>query len=149
MLARLPGGEIARTAMSAAMLFAQPWRVPTEFFTEQQAAARRPGQLEASTALARALFDTNGQRDVVLDQLPHVSLPTLVIWGANDYVLPASQAHNAVRRLPNTRLALLTACGHLPHVEQPAQFVAALSSWLDEQDENDQRTKRSSTGVNH
>ena len=56
MISRLPGGDMGRTTMSAAMLFAQPWRVPAEFFTEQHALGRRPGQLEASTAMARALF---------------------------------------------------------------------------------------------
>lgn len=34
-LGRMPGGDLGRTTMSAAMLFAQPWRTPAEFFTEQ------------------------------------------------------------------------------------------------------------------
>ena len=69
MISRLPGGAMQRTSMSAAMLFAQPLRVPKEFFTEQHALGQRPGQLEASTAMARALFDATGQREVLLDQL--------------------------------------------------------------------------------
>ena len=56
MISRLPGGDWGRTTMSTAMLFAQPWRAPAEFLTEQHALGRRPGQLEASTAMARALF---------------------------------------------------------------------------------------------
>jgi 2-hydroxy-6-oxonona-2,4-dienedioate hydrolase len=66
MISRLPGGAMQRTSMSAAMLFAQPLRVPKEFFTEQHALGQRPGQLEASTAMARALFDATGQREVCL-----------------------------------------------------------------------------------
>ena len=100
MISRMPGGDVGRTSMSAAMLFAQPSRVPAEFFTEQHALGRRPGQLEASTAMARALFDVTGQREVLLDQLPTLTMPTLVIWGGCDYVLPASQAQAAVDRLP-------------------------------------------------
>jgi hypothetical protein len=65
----LLGGAVQRTSMSAAMLFAQPLRVPTEFFTEQHVLGQRPGQLEASTAMARALIDATGQREVLLDQL--------------------------------------------------------------------------------
>ncbi len=34
MLSRVPGGDLLRTTMSAAMLFAQPWRMPAEFVTE-------------------------------------------------------------------------------------------------------------------
>ena len=132
MMARMPGGDMGRTSMSTAMLFAQPSRVPAEFFTEQHALGRRPGQLEASTAMARALFDTNGQREVLLDQLPTLTMPTLVVWGGCDYVLPPSQAQAAVDRLPHGRLALLADCGHLPHVECPDRFATVLSEWLAE-----------------
>jgi len=132
MLSRIPGGDVQRSSLSAAMLFAQPWRVPTEFFTEQHDLGRRPGQLEASTAMARALFDVTGQREVLLDQLRTLTLPTLVIWGENDYVLPAHHARAAVDRLPRGRLSLFPDCGHLPHVEHPDRFAAVLSDWLSE-----------------
>ena len=134
MLSRVPGGDVQRTCMSTAMLFAQPWRAPVEFLTEQHALGRRPGQLEASTAMARALFDANGQREVLLDRLHNLAMPTLVIWGTCDYVVPAFQARAAVDRLPNGRLALLAGCGHLPHVERPTRFAAVLGRWLAEHD---------------
>jgi 4,5:9,10-diseco-3-hydroxy-5,9,17-trioxoandrosta-1(10),2-diene-4-oate hydrolase len=132
MLSRLPGGAMGRTTMSAAMLFAQPWRVPAQFFTEQHDQARRPGQLEASTAMARALFSSTGQRQILLDRLPSITAPTLVVWGGCDYVLPVSQAQVAVNLLPNGRLAVLPDCGHLPHIESPARFTDVLGSWLAE-----------------
>ena len=130
LLSRLPGGAMGRTTMSAAMLFAQPWRVPAEFFTEQHDQGRRPGQLENSTATARALFSSTGQRQILLDRLPAVTAPTLVVWGGCDYVLPARQAQVAVDLLPHGRLALLPDCGHLPHVEDPVRFAAILNAWL-------------------
>ncbi|MGB6165914.1 MAG: alpha/beta fold hydrolase [Pseudonocardiaceae bacterium] len=132
LLSRVPGGDLLRTTMSAAMLFAQPWRVPAEFVTEQHALGHRAGHLEAATAMARALFDVNGQRDVLLDQLHTLTMPTLVIWGACDYVLPAYQAQAAVDRLPAGRLSLFPDCGHLPHVECPDRFAAVLSEFLTE-----------------
>ena len=93
---------------------------------------RRRGQLEASTATARALFDATGQRQILLDRLPAVTAPTLVVWGGCDYVLPAHQAQTAVGLLPHGRLALLSDCGHLPHVEHPDRFAAVLGDWLTE-----------------
>ena len=134
LLSRLPGGNMGRTTMSAAMLFAQPWRAPADFFTEQHDLGRRRGQLEASTATARALFDATGQRQILLDRLPAVTAPTLVVWGGCDYVLPAHQARTAVGLLPHGRLALLPDCGHLPHVEHPDRFAAVLGGWLAEHD---------------
>jgi 4,5:9,10-diseco-3-hydroxy-5,9,17-trioxoandrosta-1(10),2-diene-4-oate hydrolase len=114
------------------MLFAKPWRVPARFFTEQHDQARRPGQLEASTATARALFSPTGQRQILLDRLPEITAPTLVMWGGCDYVLPACQAQAAVNLLPHGRLAVLPDCGHLPHIENPAWFAGVLDAWLAE-----------------
>jgi pimeloyl-ACP methyl ester carboxylesterase len=139
LLSRLPGGNLQRTMLSAAMLFARPWRVPVDFFTEAHALGRRPGHLEASTALARSLFDASGQREVLLDRLHHLTMPTLVMWGDWDLVLPAHKARAAVERLPHGRLAMFDACGHLPHVEQPERFVAELRGLLDEQPADDHR----------
>jgi 4,5:9,10-diseco-3-hydroxy-5,9,17-trioxoandrosta-1(10),2-diene-4-oate hydrolase len=132
MISRIPGGAVARTGLSTAMLFAQPWRIPAEFLAEHHALARRPGQLETSTATARALFGAHGQRQILLEHLPTLTTPTLVIWGGCDYVLPAHQAKTAVNLLPHGRLALLPNCGHLPHIEQPDRFAAILSDWLTE-----------------
>jgi pimeloyl-ACP methyl ester carboxylesterase len=132
MLSRVLGGDLVRTTMSTAMLFAQPWRVPVEFVTEQHAQGRRAGQLEAATVMARALFDVTGQREVLLDELHSVSMPTLVVWGGCDYVLPAYQAQAAVDRLPAGRLSVFPDCGHLPHVECPDRFAAVLGEFLTE-----------------
>ncbi len=132
MISRIPGGAVARTGMSTAMLFAQPWRAPAEFIAEQHALGQRPGQLETSTAMARALFGPDGQRQILLEHLPDLTTPTLVVWGGCDYVLPAHQAQTAVDLLPHGRLALFPDCGHLPHVEQPERFAAVLGAWLAE-----------------
>jgi len=147
LLSRLPGGDLGRTTMSAAMLFAQPWRVPAEFFTEHHALGRRPGQLEASTAMARALFGPNGQRQVLLDQLPSLTTPTLVVWGGCDYLLPAYHAQVAVNLLPNGRLSVFPDCGHLPHVERPDRFSAVLSDWLTEHHDQPQSPPRFRTSL--
>jgi pimeloyl-ACP methyl ester carboxylesterase len=130
MISRMPGGDLARTTMSAAMLFAQPWRIPSEFFTEQHALGHRPGQLEASTVMARALFGPHGQRQILLDRLPALATPTLIIWGDRDYLLPVQQAHAAAASLPHGQLSVFPDCGHLPHVEHPDRFATVLSTWL-------------------
>ena len=150
MISRMPGGDLGRTSMSTAMLFAQPWRAPAEFLTEQHALGRRPGQLEASTAMARALFGPAGQRQILLDHLPTLTTPTLVIWGGCDYVLPVHQAQAAVNLLPTGRLSVFPDCGHLPHVEQPDRFAAVLGDWLTEhhdQSAQPARRPRSQTSV--
>jgi pimeloyl-ACP methyl ester carboxylesterase len=50
--------------------------------------------------------------------LHRVKVPSLVIWGDDDKILPPANAALWQRRLPDARLVVLKACGHLPHVEQ-------------------------------
>ena len=73
-----------------------------------------------------------GQREVLLDRLPDLQTPTLVVWGVRDRVLPYLQAHQAIARLPDGSLELIPNCGHLPHVEDPERFVASLARFLSE-----------------
>ena len=56
--------------------------------------------------MARALFGPQGQRQILLDRLPTLTTPTLVVWGARDYLLPVQQAHAAVKSLPHGWLSV-------------------------------------------
>jgi pimeloyl-ACP methyl ester carboxylesterase len=78
----------------------------------------------------RALVDPGGQREVLVDRLPGLEIPTLVVWGARDRVFPESHAREAVAQLPEGSLALIPECGHMPHVECPDRFLAALDGFL-------------------
>ena len=55
--------------------------------------------------------------------LHRVKLPTLVVWGDDDKIMPPANAALWRERLPDARLVMLDKCGHLPHVEQ-APLVA-------------------------
>jgi pimeloyl-ACP methyl ester carboxylesterase len=55
--------------------------------------------------------------------LHRIKLPALVLWGDDDKIMPPANAVLWRERLPNARLVMVEACGHLPHVEQ-APIVA-------------------------
>jgi pimeloyl-ACP methyl ester carboxylesterase len=112
------------------MQFACPWRVPLRWLVEQQRLAMRPGLLEASLAAARSQADLRGQRVVLLEELPRLSMPVLVVWGELDQILPASQAQVAAGRLARGTAVVIPNCGHLPQVERPEEFLSALSPFL-------------------
>jgi pimeloyl-ACP methyl ester carboxylesterase len=67
---------------------------------------------------------------VLLDQLYPMKMPTLVVWGDRDRVFPESQAREAAARLQEGSLAIIPDCGHMPHVECPDRFLAALDEFL-------------------
>jgi 4,5:9,10-diseco-3-hydroxy-5,9,17-trioxoandrosta-1(10),2-diene-4-oate hydrolase len=124
-------GAYQRAWGRTALLFAHPpGSVPREWLTEQCRPALWPGYLEAHLSVLRALVGPGGQREVLVDRLASLKIPTLVVWGARDRVFPESHAREAVARLPEGSLALIPDCGHMPHVECPDHFLAALDGFL-------------------
>lgn len=52
-------------------------------------------------------------------RLRGLAVPTAVLWGASDRVIPPSQAEAFRRELPRAEVVVLEACGHLPQAECP------------------------------
>ena len=130
---KTPLGAAQRAWLRVPLLFARPDRVPAEWITEQTRIAQLPGFTEATISALRAHVDLGGQREVLADQLPHLEMPSLIVWGKRDRVFPYSQAHKAVSRLRQGFLELIPDCGHLPQIEQPNRFAAILGQFLDGQ----------------
>jgi len=59
--------------------------------------------------------------------LHRIDVPTLVVWGANDAILPVAMQAEFVRLIPGARAVTIDACGHVPQVERPAEVIAAIA----------------------
>jgi 4,5:9,10-diseco-3-hydroxy-5,9,17-trioxoandrosta-1(10),2-diene-4-oate hydrolase len=127
---RTPAGAAHRVFTRAFLLFARPWQIPIEWLTGQYKVAQLPNFTRTELEALRTTINMAGQREVLLDQLPHLKMPTLIVWGTEDRVFPYWQAKDAAARLQNGSLKLIPNCGHLPHVEQPKQFISILSGFL-------------------
>jgi pimeloyl-ACP methyl ester carboxylesterase len=66
------------------------------------------------------------------DRLPEIACPTLIVWGEDDAVLPAGDAHEFERLIPDARKLLLRDTGHVPQLERPGTFNDALLGFLAE-----------------
>ncbi len=66
----------------------------------------------------------------VTARLPEVRCPTLVLLGDEEQVAPLAMARKLVAGIPGARLRVLPQAGHLPFMEQPAAFNAALVEFL-------------------
>lgn len=62
--------------------------------------------------------------------LTHVRCPALVIWGANDEVIPPSNAHYFERDLSDVKLMMVPEAGHLPHVEKADKVNQAMIEFI-------------------
>jgi pimeloyl-ACP methyl ester carboxylesterase len=62
----------------------------------------------------------------LLDRLPGISIPTLVVWGAADGIVPAAHGRAYAAAIPRAQFRLITHAGHLPQLETPAELMAAV-----------------------
>jgi pimeloyl-ACP methyl ester carboxylesterase len=59
-----------------------------------------------------------------------ITQPTLVLWGDRDREVPVADGHRLNEDIPNSRLRIFEACGHLPHEEYPDEFVEVVTQFL-------------------
>lgn len=58
--------------------------------------------------------------------------PTLIVWSANDPIIPVQHAIAAHERLPNSRLEVFAGATHEPHRREPQRFAAAVATFIAE-----------------
>ena len=92
---------------------------------------------EYRAAYLSALRSIAGMRQlrngvVVEDRLAELRMPTLLIWGGQDHIFPASHARAAKDRIPNGRLEIFDDSGHTPQMEEPDRFNRVVFDFLQE-----------------
>ena len=92
--------------------------------------ARKPGAGAAFRQLQRSEYRRSGLRTNYLDRLSEVQVPTLIVHGAEDRLIPVACAKRAHHLIPHSQLEIIARCGHLPPVEQPESFNRIISSFL-------------------
>jgi hypothetical protein len=73
----------------------------------------------------------DGQRVSGVDKL-HLTagIPTMIMRGGRDPIIPATHAQRAVEALPGARLELFENSGHFPHCDEPVRFLTLLLDFL-------------------
>jgi pimeloyl-ACP methyl ester carboxylesterase len=103
-------------------IFNYPNRVRPELLSEQiDPSVRSPGFADSARAIGG--YDTRGR-------LPEIEVPTLIVWGLKDRIVPVEAAIGYHRLIPSSRLELFERTGHVPQMERPARFNALLDEFL-------------------
>jgi proline iminopeptidase len=101
------------------------------YFHDPEVAEDFMATFEIDDAVAAYTNRAGFQGDNLLFELHRIDVPTLVIVGDDDFTCdPLSQASRIHALIPGSTLAIIGACGHVPWIEQPAQFDAACQNWL-------------------
>ncbi|MRH91805.1 alpha/beta fold hydrolase [Nocardia sp. SYP-A9097] len=80
-------------------------------------------------ALRRAVLGVADRRPVE-SELAGITLPTLVLVGADDTATPPARAREIITRIPGSRLAVIEQCGHSSTLEQPRSVTGHLTDFL-------------------
>ncbi len=80
----------------------------------------------------RAVVDPGGQAVSAIDRLYLAeAVPTLILWGDADPIIPVDHARAAHAAIPGSRLEIFEGVGHFPQREAPERFVEVLRDFVD------------------
>jgi pimeloyl-ACP methyl ester carboxylesterase len=99
--------------------------------------ATLPDERKAAMAANRAaLLVYGGQATAdpgLLGRLPAITIPTLVVWGAADRMIPPGHGRAYASAIPGAQFRLIEHAGHLPQLETPAELLAVVSEFASAQ----------------
>lgn len=80
----------------------------------------------------RAVIDPGGQTVSARDRLYLAAhIPTMIVWGDRDDIIPVAHAHATHELLPQSRLEIFEGAGHFLHVEHPLRFAELLRDFVE------------------
>ncbi len=91
---------------------------------------------DATNTLGDWLQAVLGPQDVSLTSDPanyqRLTMPTLILWGDSDRVIPLQEGEDLQSILPNAELVVMQGVNHIPHIEDQEMFVEVVLGFLDQ-----------------
>ena len=154
-LATLPGSELflsltapaARSLINLADSAGRALRIrpaaEAEHYARAFAALAEPDTRAAFLGTLRGVVGTRGQLVDARDRLYLAQhMPTLIVWGEHDAVLPVDHGHAAKEAMPGSRLEIFEGAGHLPQLCDPGRFIAVVDDFMATTDPSTYSTER-------
>jgi pimeloyl-ACP methyl ester carboxylesterase len=95
------------------------------------ASLAEPENRHAFLRTLRSVVDAGGQSVSARDRLYLAAvMPTLIVWGDNDPIIPCSHGMEAAEVMPGSRLEIFEGVGHFPHMEVPGQFIDVVLDFM-------------------
>lgn len=115
-------------------VYADPRLIEEEEVAHIAATLQRAEVRETLVRIARRGVGLRGMRQALgLGRLPEpVSVPTLVMWGDRDRLVPLSHLEAVRARYPHAEVAVFPGCGHCPQLEVPDHFCQRLTRFFRE-----------------
>ena len=102
-------------------------------FARGYASLVEDGASDAFIHTMRSVIDHDGQRVSALDRLYLADqMPTLIVWGDSDPVIPVEHGRNAHRIVEHSRYIEIEGSGHWPMLDAPDRIVRELTEFMEE-----------------
>ena len=121
---------LARAMVGATFrrVFHDRGKIPGELVDEAVDILREPDTLRAYQASARNLVPAD--IGSFTGRYRQIDVPTLVVWGAQDRIVPPLFGLLFEAEIPDAALHVLDGCGHAPHLEYPAETAGLIRDWI-------------------
>ena len=87
----------------------------------------KPGAYHSFVASAKQILPSDPE--IISSRIRSINIPTLIIWGIQDPIIPVEQAYRFNNDIPNSTLELIPGCGHIPHEEKPKLVINYLKKF--------------------
>ena len=118
----LPRGIVASSLRD---VYGDPSRVTPDLVDRYFDLATRAGNRAA--LVARFDQTTPGS---LAERVPEIQVPTLILWGGRDRLIPLENGERFARDIQGSRLVVFDTLGHVPHEEDPARTLAAVLPFI-------------------
>ena len=105
------------------------WHDPSRISPEILEGYRKP-LLAENWDYAFWRFITSSRSIDLREEISTLQMPVLVVSGDNDRIVPSENSRKVAQMIPTAVFKEITACGHLPQEEQPAEFINQVSKFL-------------------
>lgn len=124
---RLMSNVLPRSLIEGSLtnVYGDPSKVSPALVDRYYDLARREGNRRAL-----GLRFTQTKRGDKADLIPQLKMPTLIIWGAKDRLIPLENGQRFHREIAGSQLVIFDQLGHVPQEEDPVQTVAVASKFI-------------------
>ena len=132
-LVRLAASERAMRPLMRRMVYRpDPAFINDQVLAELRHAMLDPEHMRVLVTLSREYRTFDLSLAGGIERLPELSMPILLLWGAQDRTFPLKLGARAATLLPTARYVVFDRCGHLPMLEHPETFNRVVLEFLAE-----------------
>ena len=103
-----------------------PDKISAAVDTSRQTAER----VNAQAVRDQIVVPAQAQADAAAARIASLKVPTLILWGGRDALIPPDSAQRFARDIAGSKLVMFDDLGHVPHEEAPARTLAPVQAFI-------------------